>query len=250
MNAWIRLFGLTVLATVSVWAGGCSGDQGKPKDGKADATKVAGHKDGEHKGADHKDKDHKEGSHKDTDHKESGHKDGAHKDHKKDEHHDKPLTLKDIKVPASFKAGVARLEELHKQIHHLIEHGELPKVHRVAEEMSLLAGEMKRMAQKEVAEDRQTEARAAVQRDRCFLPHHRRSCRRRQEGRDLGDPQENGPDHRKAQGADQVNSSSRKTLNLAGQNADTTVKCGTAATAETLRHQPESRPVPALEREK
>ncbi len=61
-------------------------------------------------------------------------------------------------MPDSFKAGVARLEELHKTIDHHIEHGELPKVHRVAEEMKLVANKMKELAQMDVAEDQRVEA--------------------------------------------------------------------------------------------
>lgn len=136
MKAWTRWVALLILAAVSVWSlGGCSKTDTHP------ATHPTGgsgtepaHKDGDHKDGDHKDGDHKDG------------------------HDEKPLTEKDVKMPESFKAGVARLEELNKTIEHHIEHGELAKVHRVAEEMALVAKKMKELARKDVPEDKQTEA--------------------------------------------------------------------------------------------
>ncbi len=82
----------------------------------------------------------------------------AKKDKKKDDHHDKALTEKDVKMPATFKAGVARQEELHKSIGDLIQKGELAKVHRVAEEMTLIAKKMKSLAQTGVKEDKLVDA--------------------------------------------------------------------------------------------
>src|SRR5262245_42147020 len=137
MKFWTWLPALALLATANAWwLRGCSSKTNKDKEGH---SKKADDK-GEHK-------DHKEGEHKKEDHKE-----------KEGEHHDKPLTEKDVKMPASFKEGVARLEELHKKIEHHIEHDELAKVHRVAEEMALVAKKMKELAGKEIAEDRQVEA--------------------------------------------------------------------------------------------
>lgn len=149
MKAWTRMLALTFVATAAtLWLSGC-GPSETPKTGKSDQKTKADHKDHKDKDADHK--DHKEGGHKD-------HKEAGHKDHKDGDHHDKKLSEKDVKLPASFKAGVTRLEELHKKIDHQIEHGELDSVHRTAEEMSLVAGKMKELARKEVAEDQQTEA--------------------------------------------------------------------------------------------
>lgn len=143
MKTWNGWLGLATLAVASVaWLSGCSNTATTAS--KVDKTKETGHKDG-----DHKDGDHKDGGHKEGDHKEGGHKEG--------EDHDKPLTEKDVKMPTSFKAGVTRLEELNKTIDHHIEHGELAKVHRVAEEMALVAKKMKEFARTEVAEDKQTE---------------------------------------------------------------------------------------------
>lgn len=136
MKHWKHWIGLALLATASVaWLSGCGGTTSTP--GKA--------KDTSPKAGEHKDAGHKEG-----DHKEAGHKEG--------DHHDKALTEKDVKMPDTFKAGVARLEELHKAIEHQIEHGELAKVHRTAEEMALVANGTKKLAAKDVAEDKQTEA--------------------------------------------------------------------------------------------
>lgn len=94
-------------------------------------------------------------THKDMDHKEADHKD---KDH--EEHEGPPLTEKDVKMPASFKEGVARLEELDKKIRDEIGEGEegLKHVHRIAEEMALVAKKMKELAAKELPEDKQTDA--------------------------------------------------------------------------------------------
>jgi hypothetical protein len=140
MKSSIQWLALAVLAAASVWwLSGCTGGSGT--DSKKDQTKQTGQREGGHQ--DHKDQAQK-------DHKEQGHKDGH--------DHDKPLTEKDVKMPESFKDGVARLEELHKKIDHQIEHGELPKVHRVAEEMALVARKMKELAQKDVAEDKRVEA--------------------------------------------------------------------------------------------
>jgi hypothetical protein len=130
MNAATRWLALALLATASLWwLTGCPGTP-SPTGDKPDKQAS--------------------GDHKDSDHKHGDHKDG--------QDHDKPLTEKDVKMPESFKAGVARLEELHKQIAHLIEHGELAKVHRVAEEMALVARKMKELAPGGVAEDKLTEA--------------------------------------------------------------------------------------------
>lgn len=131
MNPWTRFLALALLTTASLsWLGGCTGTQ---PDAKKDQTEHNGHKEGDHK-----------------DHKDEAHKDGH--------DHDKPLTEKDVQMPDSFKAGVTRLEELHKTIEYQIEHGELAKVHRVAEEMALVARKMKELAQKDVPQDKQVEA--------------------------------------------------------------------------------------------
>lgn len=149
MKSLTRCLATALLAAASIWwLGGCSGSTTTTGTKTGATTKETGHKESGHKEAGHKDGDHKKEGHKDG-HKE-GHKDGG--------HHDKPLTAKDVKMPATFKAGVSRQEELHKQIHHHVEHGELAKVHRVAEEMALVANKMKELAQKEVAEDRRVEA--------------------------------------------------------------------------------------------
>ena len=73
-------------------------------------------------------------------------------------HDDHALTEKDVKLPDTFNAGLARLTELHGKIDHLIEHGELSEVHRVAEELSLVAKKIKQLARQELPEDKQTEA--------------------------------------------------------------------------------------------
>jgi len=144
--AWAAL-GMLATATV-VWLSGCSerketssaaGTTGNPP---AQAQKEA-HKD--HETGEHHEGEHKEGAHKHGGHTEAG-------------HDDKPLTEKDVKMPASFKNGVARLEELNETIEHQIEHGELAKVHRVAEEMALVAKKMKELARHDLPEDRQTDA--------------------------------------------------------------------------------------------
>ena len=143
MITWTRWSILGLTAAVLAWGGasGCSKQDGKKE--------VAAKKDGDQTpkvGDQKKDGDHKE--HKDGHVKaKDGHKDKSHDDH------DKAITLKDIKVPGSFKDGVARLEELQKHVHHLLEDNKLDKVHRAAEEMALVAIETKKMAQKEVAAD-------------------------------------------------------------------------------------------------
>ena len=130
MNACTRGLLLGFLALLSVaWLSGCGSPASTPKTGTD-----------KHSKDDHKDP-----------------KDTGHKDHKPGDH-DKPLTDKDVKMPDSFNAGVARLEELHKKIDHQIEHNELKDVHRTAEEMALVANKMKELAQKAVAEDKLAEA--------------------------------------------------------------------------------------------
>lgn len=129
MSPWTRWLGVSFLVVAPLWwLSGCSGSADKP--GK------------DHK--DHKDKDAKD------DHK--AHKDKDHKDH------DKELTEKDVKLPESFKAGTARLEELHEHIHHQISGGKLKDVHRTAEEMKVVARKMKELAGKDVPENKQAEA--------------------------------------------------------------------------------------------
>lgn len=138
MKRKMRWFGMLVLAMASVaWLSGCGGaGRGKTPSGKDTKSDLKEHKDT------------KSGDHKD--HKEGAHKDG--------EQHDKALTEKDVKMPDTFAAGVARLDELHKTIAHQIEHNELPKVHRTAEEMALVANKTKALAQKTVADDKLADA--------------------------------------------------------------------------------------------
>ncbi len=149
MHGSIRWLALALLATASVWwLTGCT-----PTAPSHPATKTASSKDGDHK--DHKGTEHQDGDHKD--HKDGTQKGSGH-DHKDGDHGDKALTEKDVKMPANFKEGVGRLEELNNKIDHHIEHGELDKVHRVAEEMALVAKKMKELAQKDVAEDKRADA--------------------------------------------------------------------------------------------
>ena len=126
MMNWMRGSGLALLAATLIWVlSGCSGKTDTAPSSKADQ--------------------HKEGSHK-----ESGPKEGG--------HDEKPLTEKDVKMPASFQAGVTRLEELHKKIGEEIDEGQLMRVHRLAEEMSLVAKKMKELAQKDLPADKRVEA--------------------------------------------------------------------------------------------
>ena len=97
----------------------------------------------------------KANTHKEGDHKESGDKEGGHKEGGHDE---KPLTEEDVKMPASFQTGVTRLEELHKKIGEEIDEGQLKHVHRLAEEMKLVASKMKALAQKDLSADKRVEA--------------------------------------------------------------------------------------------
>ena len=131
MMNWMRGSGLALLATALIWGlTGCSG--------KTDTAPSS-----------------KPGQHKEGDHKEGGHKEGGHKE---GGHDDKPLTENDVKMPASFQAGVTRLEELHKKIGEEIDEGQLKHVHRLAEEMSLVAKKMKELAQNDLPADKRVEA--------------------------------------------------------------------------------------------
>lgn len=143
MNARTRWLASALVAAASVWwLSGCSDKNDTAPSGKAD----------NHKESDQKQLGHAAAGHEDADHKHSGH------DHEHAGHDDKPLAEEDVQMPDSFKAGVARLEELHEKIEHHIEHGELASVHRVAEEMALVAKKMKVLARKDVPEDKQTDA--------------------------------------------------------------------------------------------
>ena len=86
------------------------------------------------------------------------HHDADHDEHHEPEHGSEALTEADVKMPESFAAGVARLSELHQKINDLIEHDELADVHRVAEEMAILARKMKELASRDIVEDNRTEA--------------------------------------------------------------------------------------------
>jgi len=126
MMNWMRGSSLALLAATLIWGlSGCSG--------KTDTTPS-----------------NKAGTHKESGHKEAGHKEGGHDEN--------PLTEKDVKMPASFQAGVTRLEELHKKIGEEIDEGQLMHVHRLAEEMSLVAKKMKELAQKDLPTDKRVEA--------------------------------------------------------------------------------------------
>lgn len=136
MNARTRWLPLALLLATSLWwLGGCSDKKDAAPASKADNRQETESKPHGHKGAGH-------------DHAVNGH----------DKHEETPLAEEDVAMPDSFKGGVARLEELHEKIEHQIEHGELAGVHRVAEEMALVAKKMKALAREEVAEDRQAEA--------------------------------------------------------------------------------------------
>lgn len=74
---------------------------------------------------------------------------------KTDDHdHEAALTEKDVKMPETFKAGVARQEELYQELGKLVEKDDMDKAHRQAEEMALVAQRMKKLAQDSVAEDK------------------------------------------------------------------------------------------------
>lgn len=125
MRNWMRGSGLALLAATLIWGlSGCS---------KTDTTPSS-----------------KADQHKADDHKESGHKEGG--------HDEKPLTEKDVTMPSSFQGGVTRLEELHKKIGEKIDEGQLKHVHRLAEEMKLVASKMKALAQKDLSADKRVEA--------------------------------------------------------------------------------------------
>ncbi len=132
-----RPFFLTVVAAAAVFAllplAGCSNQPADTK--KAD----------EKQHDDHAKDEHEKGDQHGSDHHEHG-------------HDEKALTEKDVKLPESFAAGVARLKELHDDIGHLIEHDELADVHRVAEEMAIVARKMKELAARDVLEDKRTDA--------------------------------------------------------------------------------------------
>lgn len=87
-------------------------------------------------------------------HAAMGHADAKHEH----EHGGEALTEESVKIPDSFGAGVARLDELQKQIGQLIENNELANVHRVAEEMAIVARKMKELAVHDIAEDNRAEA--------------------------------------------------------------------------------------------
>jgi hypothetical protein len=71
-----------------------------------------------------------------------------------DHDHEAALTEKDVKMPDSFKAGVARQEELYQELGKFVEKDDMDKAHRQAEEMALVAQRMKKLAQDSVAEDK------------------------------------------------------------------------------------------------
>ena len=115
----------------------------------ADST-TAGHEQHDaHAGEDHAAMGHTAEEHAAMEHHDEDHE---------HEHGGEALTEQDVSLPTSFSAGVARLAELHENIEHLIEHGELADVHRVAEEMALVARKMKELAAHDIAESDRTEA--------------------------------------------------------------------------------------------
>lgn len=135
-NLWTFLAATAALALLPLTACSTRPADTRQADGEQRAEEPHGDKD--HHGAD----DHQG----DADH----HGDGG--------HHDRPLTEQDVKLPTSFADGVARLKELHNQIDHLIEHGELGDVHHAAEEMAIVARKMKELAAQDVAAEQRTDA--------------------------------------------------------------------------------------------
>ena len=93
-----------------------------------------------------------------TDHHADGHVPADHDHADAHGHEDHALADKDVKMPATFNEGLTRLTELHGKIEHLIEHNELGDVHKVAEEIALVAKQMKELARKDLPEDKQAEA--------------------------------------------------------------------------------------------
>lgn len=154
MKAWTRWMTLTVLAMATVsWVSGCSKTESPPST-EPQAEKEGAHT--EHTGDAEQHKEDETAKHHEGEHKEGGHKEGEHKEG--GHQHAGALSERDVKMPDSFKAGIARLEQLHEQIAHQVEHNELSKVHRVAEEMALVAKKMKDLARAELPEEKQTDA--------------------------------------------------------------------------------------------
>jgi len=68
-----------------------------------------------------------------------------------------PLNDADVAMPTSFPGGIERLDALLAILKSQIDHDELPKVHRTAEEMALVAKRLKSLAQAEIPQDSQLE---------------------------------------------------------------------------------------------
>ena len=109
---------------------------------------------GQEQHAEHTDEDHAAMGHSAEEHA-AMEKHGEDREH---EHGGEALTEQNVTLPTSFAAGVARLTELHEKIEHLIEHNELHDVHRVAEEMAIVARKMKELAANDIPEDMRTDA--------------------------------------------------------------------------------------------
>lgn len=72
-------------------------------------------------------------------------------------HVSEALTEKDVDLPANAALGVSRLETLHVEIANQIEQKHLERVHHIAEEMAIVAKNIKKLAANEVAEKKLTE---------------------------------------------------------------------------------------------
>lgn len=72
-------------------------------------------------------------------------------------HASEALTEKDVDLPANVSLGALRLETLYDEIANQLEQKHLERVHRIAEEMAIVAKSIKILAANEVADDKLTE---------------------------------------------------------------------------------------------
>jgi hypothetical protein len=158
MSRWTKLGIPIAVAALTGWLG-CTNKPSTPPPATSQVEEEGSH---EHSaGEEH-------GPGEEHDHEAAGEHDGGHAGHAEEgdhehgeganHHHGEALTEADVHMPADFAEGVVRLEELHAEIERLIDEDDLLKVHRVAEEMALVARKMKALAQQDLPAEKRTEA--------------------------------------------------------------------------------------------
>ena len=133
---------LFVATAVIALLSGCGGSAKSSKTHKSGEHKSGEHKSGEHKSGEHKSGEHKKGEHKEGGHSKKGHEHGGEQGHGAADIEER------VKKLASYDEAMHAMGELREQVKHLIESGNLLKVHPPAQGITEIAKRLPELAKK------------------------------------------------------------------------------------------------------